>query len=78
MQRVEEIYVWVSENPPPADEEGIVAGFVPGTGWISLTGVRLSNMERLRPLAQQIAQQTGRRLRLLRLTLTEELEVIEP
>jgi hypothetical protein len=60
------------------DGEGIVAACGPDGLWIPLVAADRQRVERLRPIARRIGQETGATIRLIRFTTRTELEVIEP
>lgn len=74
MPRIEEMYAFVAEDAGP-DDEGVV-GMNTGLGWVPLVGADMARVESLKPIAQQIAKQTGKKVKLLHFTTREELEII--
>ena len=80
MKKIEELFVFVAE-----DEEGEgVPAFVtanaglPGNVWMPLFAADSARVDSLRELARGMSERTGKRIRLLRFTVREELETIEP
>ena len=76
MPRIEQIFVFAALDKSP-DDEG-VAAFKTGEGWMPMVGADLKKVDQLRPIAEEIAHKTGKKIRVLKFTLREELEVIEP
>lgn len=74
MKRIDKMLAFVSED---GESEGVVAIRVQGA-WMPLVGADIERINGLRAAAQDVADKTGRRIRLLRFTVREELEVIEP
>lgn len=74
MSRIDEIFAFVFEDTGPEDE-GIIATSLGGIG-ITLVGADMSWAESLKPIARQIVQQTGKKVKLLRFSTREELEEI--
>jgi len=72
--RIEEMYAFVAEDKDP-DDEGVV-GFMADTGWMPMVGADMARAESLKPIAQNIARTTGKKIKLLRFTNREELGLI--
>lgn len=78
MPRISELWAFIAEDAGP-DDEGVVAEFRPETSaWVSLVGADRARMDSVRARAQDIANASGKRLKLVRFTVREELEVIVP
>lgn len=76
---ITELYAVLADNPeggPPGGEEGIVASVIPMLGSTPL--VKSRNPETLIPLAQEIANASGKTLHLVRFTVREEVQDIRP
>lgn len=71
MPRIEEMYAFVAEDSDP-DDEGIV-GMGTKAGWIPLVGADMARVESLKPIARNIAAQTGKKIKLLHFTHREDL-----
>ena len=71
MPRIEEMYAFVAEDSGP-DDEGIV-GMGTRAGWMPLVGADMARVESLKPIARNIAAQTGKKIKLLHFTHREEL-----
>ncbi len=74
-KRIEELFAYVAEE---TDGEGVVAFQGPGGVWLPLVGADVARKDSLRAMAQHIADESGKRIRLLRFSVREELVVIEP
>lgn len=74
MPKITEIYVFVAEVTGP-DDEGVVA-MKAGDVWLPLVGADRARVDSLRPIAQDMAQASGKPIRLLRFTVREELETL--
>lgn len=59
------------------DDEGI-AGFKTGEGWMAMVGADLARVDLLRPIAQQIADTTGKSLTVVQFELRLDVETIVP
>ncbi len=71
MPRIEEMYAFVAEDSGP-DDEGIV-GMGTRAGWVPLVGADMARVESLKPIARNIAAQTGKKIKLLHFTHREDL-----
>ena len=71
MPRIEEMYAFVAEDSGP-DDEGIV-GMGTRAGWMPLVGADMARVESLKPIARNIAAQTGKKIKLLHFTHREDL-----
>lgn len=60
-----------------ADGEGIVA-FLSDHGWIPLVGINPKSMTRMREQAQEVSNTTGKTIRLLHYTFSEEADTVVP
>lgn len=72
MPRITEIFVFVAG---PEDDEGVVA-FSNGLTWFPMVAADRARIESLRREAQEIANQSGKPVRLLRFSVREDLETI--
>ena len=78
MPRIAEMWAWVAVEGGP-DDEGVTGFLVAATGqWFPMVGADRERMESLRPMAQAIADETGKTLRLVRFSGRSELEVLHP
>jgi hypothetical protein len=73
--RIEQVWAFVSDD---AEGEGVVAAMTKGGAWLPLVGADMERVEALRPIAQMIASDSGKPIRVLRFSVREELELIEP
>lgn len=60
------------------DEGEGVTAFLRGGTWTPLVAADEASINRLRPLAQRIATESGRRIVVARFSVREDLEIIEP
>jgi len=74
MPAINQMYAFVSEDSGP-DDEGIV-GFHTDTGWMPMVGADMDRIKSLKPIAQAIAKETGKKIKVLCFTNREELEII--
>lgn len=72
--KIDELYAFIAEEP---DGEGLAAHQL-GAMMMPLIGADAARVDSLRALAQHVADQTGRPLRLCRFSVREELEEITP
>lgn len=77
MPRIDEIYAFVAEDAGP-DDEGVSAFLMPDGVWMPLIAADQKRVDSLRNLALEIVRASGKRHRLLRFSVREELEVLEP
>ncbi len=76
MPRINQMYVFAAEEGP--DDEGVVAFSGPDGQWYPMVGADDARVMHLMPEAKKIAKLTGRRIRVLKFTTRQEMEVIEP
>ena len=80
MPRIEEMYAFVVEDTGPDDEGVIGIQSPPGddgrTLWLPLVGADMARVESLRPIAQGIGHQLGKKVTLVHFSNREDLEVI--
>jgi hypothetical protein len=74
MPKIAEIFAFVCEDKGP-DDEGIV-GIKLGKEWTPLVGADMKRVALLRPIAEDIAKKTGKKIKLIHFTNREELEEI--
>lgn len=75
--KIEEMWAWVSVDPDTGDE-GIVAANMPGLGWHPLVTGRKHLTEKMELLAQRVAKESGRKIRLVRFTSRTEVKELTP
>jgi hypothetical protein len=68
--RIEQMYAFVTIDKD--GDEGIIDG-----SWMPLVGADMARVEKLRPIARNIARADGREVRLIRFSVREELEVFK-
>ena len=71
MPRIEEMYAFVCEDTGP-DDEGIM-GFLTESGWMPMVGADMARVESLKPMAQNLAQAAGKKVKLVRFTNREDM-----
>lgn len=69
------MFAFVSED---GEGEGICGFLMPDGKWMPLVGADMKRVEQLRPIAKDIAEQSGKTIRLLHFSTRRELEVIKP
>jgi hypothetical protein len=76
MPKIEEMYAFVAEENGPEDE-GII-GLSAGKWILPLVGADMDRVTALRPYAQDIANRTGKKIKLIHFTNRVEMEEICP
>ena len=71
MPKIKEMFAFVAENEGP-DDEGIIGALV-GTVMLPLVGADEATINRLKPIAKRVAEQSGKKIKLLRFTHREDL-----
>lgn len=74
MPKITEMFAFVTEDKGP-DNEGLV-GMKLGSNWMPLVGADMKRVAALRPIAEGIAEATGKKIKLIHFTNCEELEEI--
>lgn len=74
MPRIEQLYAFVAEDSGP-DDEGVI-GAMTKDGWIPLVGADMARVNSLRPIAEGVARQLGKPVKLLQFTNRQDLELI--
>ena len=74
MPKIDRILAYIAEDAGP-DDEGIAAFWTQG-GWVPLVGADMARMASLRPAAEMVSRDTGKRLRLVEFSTRQELEVV--
>jgi predicted peroxiredoxin len=75
--RIEQMYAFVMLDPED-NTEGIPAFHGAGNMAMPMVGANMAMVESLRPLAKQLAEQSGVKITLCRFEVRTEVEVIEP
>jgi hypothetical protein len=73
--QIRELYAYVAAVPP--GDEGIF-GINFGGSWLPIVGADMARMRSLRAHAQACARASGERVRLVKFSVREDLEVIGP
>ena len=70
--------IWAYTQVDELDEEGIIGTFdAPRNTWMPLVGADLARVKSLQPLAQSVADKTGRPVRLVHFSVrTEQLTFV--
>jgi hypothetical protein len=74
--RIDEMFAYIQLDPLD-NTEGVIA-FLSDTGWMPMVGADMKRIGSLRPLAQQVADETGRPVQLVKFSNREELEMLRP
>ena len=75
MPKIEQMYAFVAEDSSP-DDEGVI-GMMTGGGWMPLVGADMARVNSLRPIAESVAHQLGKPVKLLCFEQRSEIEVIQ-
>ena len=71
---IDEIFAFLATE---ADgEEGVIGWHIPNHGWMPLVAADVKRVESLRPIAQEVANATGRRITLARFHLRQDVETL--
>ncbi|MBA7593461.1 hypothetical protein ES703_00381 [subsurface metagenome] len=80
MPRIEEMYAFIVEDSGPGDEGVIGIQTGPGADgqrlWLPLVGADMARVNSLRPIAQGIGRQIGKKVTLVHFSNRQDLEVI--
>ena len=71
MPRIEEMFAFVAEDTGP-DDEGVVTMSV-GSVMLPLIGADMARVESLWPIAKNISEQTGKKVKLVHFTQRKDL-----
>jgi hypothetical protein len=69
--------LWAFLSVDEQGNEGLCGHRVEGLGWVALVGADEARVVLLRPIAKQIARESGSKIKLVRFTTREELEMID-
>lgn len=72
--KIEKMYAYITLE---GEQEGVI-GFHSGMGWVPLVGADTDRAKSYRPVAQDIANRTGKEVKLIFFSQREEVEVIKP
>ncbi len=70
--RIDELFLFVAENE---EGEGLI-GHRSGDQWIPFVCADKARLNSLRPMAENIARESGKKIKLIKFTTRTELEVI--
>lgn len=76
-RRIGSMFAFVAVDPED-NTEGVVSFLSPDQTWMPLVGTDMAMVDRLWPIAEQIAARTGAQVRLLHFVERREVDVIEP
>jgi hypothetical protein len=76
MPLIEEMYAFISYDKDDNDE-GICAFNTGFNTWMPMVGADMARVESLKPVAQQIANMTGKKIKICKFSTREVLEIIE-
>jgi hypothetical protein len=74
MPKIDAMFAFVVEDTGPEDE-GLIAQNI-GSMWMPMVGADMDRVNNLRPLAAAIGKQLNKKIKLLKFTNREEIEVI--
>ena len=74
--RIDEMFAFIQLDPLD-NTEGVIA-YLSEQGWMPMVGADMARVEYLRPLAQNVADDTGRPVQLVKFSTREELEMLRP
>lgn len=73
-QRIEHLWAWISYDD---EGEGVCGLLLNGT-WVPMIAADEDRLRSLRPRAMEVAKVSGKELRLVKFSVREDLEIIEP
>lgn len=74
--RITEMFAFVMVDP--ADNSEGICGMATDSGWVPMVGADTARVESLMPLAQKIADATGRPIEVLRFSNRDTITTITP
>jgi SepF-like predicted cell division protein (DUF552 family) len=75
--RITTIQAFIALDPED-NSEGIIGMMMPNGQWMPLIAADPDRLKDLRPLAENMAEQTHKEIKLIRLSVREDLEIIKP
>lgn len=75
-RRIDEMFAFIQLDPAD-NTEGVIA-FLTESGWMPMVGADMNRVAHLRPMAQEVADATGRPVQLVKFSTREELEMLRP
>ena len=72
--RIDQMFAFVSVDPQDGNEG--VLGFQTPDGWMPMVGADMSMVDKLKPMAERIARETGIEVKLINLSTRTEVETI--
>jgi hypothetical protein len=73
--RIEELWAFIAENETG---EGLAGFWDPNSGWMPMVAADERRVISLRPMAERIARESGKPIRLVRFHVRTEVETIDP
>lgn len=73
---IDEMYAFIQLDPLD-NTEGIIA-FLAESGWMPMVGADMARVTTLMPRAKEVANATGRPVKLVKFSVRTEIEVVEP
>jgi hypothetical protein len=77
MPKITKMFAFVIEDKGP-DDEGVPAAMSPDGKWMPLMGADLTRIESLKPIAQQMADQAQKPIRIVEFSVREDVGLITP
>ena len=71
---ITELFAFVDKIDDEDGDEGVI-GMSTDFGWIPLIGADMARVESLRPIAEKVAKETGKKVILKKFKLTSEEEI---
>lgn len=71
---IDKMYAFIADNP---EGEGVIGMHTP-MGWVPFVGADIARVESLRAHAEDIANKTGKEIKLVFFSERTEIEVIKP
>jgi hypothetical protein len=76
MKQIDTIHAWVAFDT--RDQTEGVCAFLMGQSWVPLVAADPERLASIRPMAEQICNESGMTLKLIRLSVREEIEEMRP
>ena len=77
MPKIEVMYAYIAHEKGDSDDEGVTAFKLAGV-WLPMVGADEARMKSLKSTAQEIANETGQKITLVKFSVRTDLETIEP
>lgn len=76
MPRINQLFAFIAEEGGPEDEG--LAAFLSSMGWMPMVAADSARVDKMRAIARTVAKASGKKIRLVKFSLREELEVFLP